>query len=1390
MPRRYFNWKLAFVLLIGLIVLSVTAYGLRQWRRNTRSERGLILGNKAYDEHRYEEAASQLGRYLSIERNDVPILLKYAHAQLNFRPLKDDNIMQAVAAYRAVLREDQNNSEAATKLTELYLEMGMPGEAELIAIKYLEANKSLRLRRILAVALIRQRKFKEAVTLLKDIIREHPQQILAYEVLGQLAEHRPEDVPESAADLFGKAVNNNPSLALAYIIRASFHLRSNNRPKALADLEQAEKLDLSETTTRLRLAAECINANVFDKALNHLEVLQMNEPTNKDLWRIWATLAIRSSSKPMMLKVAEAGLKELSYQPWDFMLTAAELYIECGNFDSARDCISKLRQKEISPPTVEFLEGLLADKQGRSFEAIEYWYKAIQSGNKSAKVRLMLASTLFRLGDEQSALNQLRTLVSEWPNLLEGRLALVRLLVQRGNWAEAEEHARIARQNYPDSLDAAMLHIQARMKLLEAGPTGENEKLWRDIEEQLDALDKATDSAFIVKASQFQLAVLRSQFNKAQELLTEMKNGGASKVEVAMAEVKLLIAQDKRDQAILKLYDVVSEFPDSISPLRHLALLLEAKDRTRECEKVIKDALTRIEQSSTRRYLGLLLAGFYNRWDEEEKRYQLLNLLEKELPYDILITRELLKCTKVIEDPNRAQQLVDKIGTMEGKEGWQWRYEQAKLWFERDDFNELYPKIISLLKDNLLFNLDDQDSRMLLAAAYEKAGDLRIAISTYRQALNRSPKNINIIVPYVHALYKAKEYDLADEILQRTAGEELSHPELKKLEVQSRLRQGELASAGDIMEDLLKDDPNDQAMCLSLALLRIRQKKFVEASWLLDKLKNQDPDSLEIKVAQIELYVLQGKAAEALLLCDNIVNSLKNASAYIIRARTFVSLSQLDKAIEDFEYATVIEPNSVEAWVTKSDFYRSIRRPDKAIADIQKALSLAPNHVKVQKLAIKLLLQSGSPRRILQGRAILDEAIRENPEDVELHLSKARTLLTEATAPALDNADKILQKITAEQPNVTEAWVLLGEILIEKGEHSEAVNIAWRGLAHTPKDKELLLLKFRAEKGLSLDLAIPTLKMLYEMDTNDVDIAVLLAETYVASDEHERAINLLKKQLVSCGDASEERKVNIALAGILYKSANKQQAQKMFDSLYQSDPNDPAPLLVRARLLKEDKLWDRLSRMVDEWCRNHPKDTRTPVAVAIDLAANEDSQAKMTAENIFRKILDRDSNFLPAMESLAMLLQGTGRHAESAELYKRILAIQPDNVIAINNLAWTLCEEQGEYQQALQLAMRGLDIVPNYVDLIDTCGVTHYRLRQYDQAVQCFTRCLKLYPDGIPAENVAYFHLGRALAKLGQKEDAVGSLNKALKLNAEKGGLSPADIDEIKFILKEITQGS
>jgi predicted Zn-dependent protease len=370
MPRRYFNWKLAIVLTISIIVFVVTAFGLRQWRKANSAEQGLTLGIKAYDEHRWEEAARELGRYIAVNQEDVSVLLKYADAQLKIRPTSQGRIQQAVSAYRAVLRIERGNIEAATQLTEIYLSMGMPGEAELIAQRQLEIERRLEIaqtpdiRRMFAIALVQQRKFDEAATELKAICAEDPEQILAYEVLGQLAERQQELFQEPAIYWFDEAVKNNPSSALAYLIRAGFYRRNKDRSQALADLSRAERQDLSDSTIRLRLATEFISLNLLDRAEQHLEEVRAVSPEDQGLWQILAQLALISQSQEQMLKIAEDGLKELSSQPWDFMPLATELYIHSGKLDRAADCISQLHQQDIAPAVVEYLEGLMAVEKG------------------------------------------------------------------------------------------------------------------------------------------------------------------------------------------------------------------------------------------------------------------------------------------------------------------------------------------------------------------------------------------------------------------------------------------------------------------------------------------------------------------------------------------------------------------------------------------------------------------------------------------------------------------------------------------------------------------------------------------------------------------------------------------------------------------------------------------------------------------------------------------------------------------------------------------------------------------------------------------------------------------------------------------------------------------
>jgi tetratricopeptide (TPR) repeat protein len=508
----------------------------------------------------------------------------------------------------------------------------------------------------------------------------------------------------------------------------------------------------------------------------------------------------------------------------------------------------------------------------------------------------------------------------------------------------------------------------------------------------------------------------------------------------------------------------------------------------------------------------------------------------------------------------------------------------------------------------------------------------------------------------------------------------------------------------------------------------------------------------------------------------------------LLRGRTYAVLQQNDKAQVDFERAVAMEPNSPDAWITKVAFQRLLGQSDKAIADISKAMSIMPENLRIQKTAAAIYLDSSQNTLRQQGEAILENALASNPGDEELLLQKALLLLSKGTAPQVGQAVSILQSITEKHPEVTKAWALLAQVSLQEGKPAAALDVALRGLVHSPNDKSLLLLKARAEAARSPELALPTMKALWELDQNNIDTLVSLAEVYMAAGEYDDAVNLLRQQPVPA-DTSNQRKIKLALASALYKNGVKTESEQIFKELSESEPNDPRPLVARIRLLRDDKLWSQLREKAVNWCERNPGRVETAIFIVNELAGQEENEGSRIAEELLRCVLKQNEKSTAAMVRLGMLLQTTGRSLEASKLYEQVLELQRDNLVAINNLAWILCEELNRPQDALELTQRGLAKAPDYIDLIDTRGMAYYRLGRYDEAINDFNRCIRLYPNRAPAIAASYFHLGRCLASTGEKSKAVEHLNKALDLNKELGALNGVEIMEVNRLLAQLLNG-
>jgi tetratricopeptide (TPR) repeat protein len=1385
MAKRYFNWTLVVVLVVGSGVFAAAVFALHRWQVSTRAEQALPEGIQAYEQKDWDAAAGRLGRYLGMHGDDVPVLLKYAEAQIKRRPATQGHIDQAINTYRSVLRFDPNNTQAAKGLVELYLmeaNWGLPtlADAEAVASEFLQRKDDPTLARMLALAMSGQGKVTEAQTTLERLVKAHPDDALAYEMLGNLAEYQGADANRPAASWFDEAVTVNPQLAVAYLVRAEFFLRTDDRDKAMADLAQAEKCDLSDYDVRLRLATTLTRINDLERARGHLKVLQAQDPTKIGLWKTWRDLAQRSGSLEEMATVADMGLKALGSERWDFMPAATEAFIYAGRTDQASDCIAQMRAKELIPDRVAYLEGLLFDKQGRLRDAVLAWQRSLsldRSTKKNPGTRIQLAAALERLGDLPSAISQLRSLTSEWPDYVEGHVRLARYLIQTGDPADALKEVEKCARGNPE---ASMVEVQARILLASqgSGSTADRERQWQKIDELLQELDKKTGGNPQVRLLQAQAAVRRGKPAEAAQLLDAVGKERPSDVQVSLLQAEMLVKQGKPDEAIALLRTAVEQSPQDIRPVRQMVILLDRQKDQAQCESVIKQAIARLERPEARRDLGLLLADLYHFWTREDTAQQWLTDLAQQFPNDIQVKRGLLACAAVIRDTTLAQTLVDEIKNIEKDAGWQWRYEQARVWInansDKDAYSQstyfkknYYSQAVALLQENLRANLDDEDTRLMLARVHELAGQQQLALSTYREALTRSPDNPEVVQRMVLALLNAGDVDEAQKIIAEAGERKLYLPALEKLKLASQklqwrdqLQRGAFDSAAETLKKLLERDPNDLSASLSLALISMQQGRLDEAAVLLKQLRAKAPEAVNVIEAQAQLYLRQGNSQEALRLCDNMIQTAQNpVVGYRIRARIYRDLREKDKAISDFSQVIAKDPNNAGAYVERAAYYQQIGQRNEALGDLRKALNLASIASPALKGVLSACLDSRSRALVHDAEAVLDKARIADANDLSLKVFKASFLLASPARSSIEQSQRLLREVTDAEPRYAEAWRMLSSLELRQGQPARALDTVLRGLTFNEHNKPLLLLRADTAAAYSPALAVSTLKT--------------LMETYP-------------------GDWEIERR----LAYVLYRSGGKSEARSMLNARIQAEPNSPVPVLALIELLASDNDLDGVTQQVTNWRARHPDDVDFVVTVAgVLVSGRADAETLRMAENLARATLDRDPNSVAALRVFALLTQKLGRVDESISFARRALEREPNDLVILNNLAWALCEDKGQYQEALALADRGLRVAPEYIDLIDTRGVIHYRLDHLEKAAQDFSACIELYAADAPQIVATRFHLGRVYAKMGRKSQAQEQLRQALdqqqtlEQQNRAGSLSPADMAETKSLLEQLQKG-
>ena len=133
-------------------------------------------------------------------------------------------------------------------------------------------------------------------------------------------------------------------------------------------------------------------------------------------------------------------------------------------------------------------------------------------------------------------------------------------------------------------------------------------------------------------------------------------------------------------------------------------------------------------------------------------------------------------------------------------------------------------------------------------------------------------------------------------------------------------------------------------------------------------------------------------------------------------------------------------------------------------------------------------------------------------------------------------------------------------------------------------------------------------------------------------------------------------------------------------------------------------------------------------------------------------------NNVVVVNTLALVLEASGRNQEAAKEYRAALELDPKNAIAMNNLAFLITQNGGDLDEALRFGQRARQLLPDADEAQDTLGWIYLKKGMIEQAIQVFDRLVQKQPDKAEFR----YHLAMALVEKRDNFAATSQLITAL----------------------------
>jgi tetratricopeptide (TPR) repeat protein len=741
--------------------------------------------------------------------------------------------------------------------------------------------------------------------------------------------------------------------------------------------------------------------------------------------------------------------------------------------------------------------------------------------------------------------------------------------------------------------------------------------------------------------------------------------------------------------------------------------------------------------------------------------------------------------------------------------------ENGNRYFARGKFKEA-----SIMYRNAL----QKDQRYGPAYYHLALTDLKLAripnaLGELRRAIELIPKDqpehldaevrlAEIYVAFTRENQFLTEVDgIIKDLLQRDANSYDGHrlsADLDFVRAQTSLHDGHADQAQKLLVDAIAEyrkaisiKPPGTAIRIQLARALAGDRQFAEAEQIYRQLIDQDKTLIQAYNELYRLDLAQGKTADAeQILKAGAANNPKQLAFLLSLASHYSALKRHDDMVATLNQIKGHAKDFERAYLVVGDFYFRNGDLTEALNQYKEGIAADPKQkTTYQKRMIEILMRQN---KRTEAADINSAILKDNPKDTDARGLQATLLLdrgeVQKAISELQSVVNAAQDNFVARFNLGRAHVARGEWEQARQQFTEAIHLR---PDYLPARLALAQLQvMQAHSPSEFDLALKSVDEILQIDKKNSAARMIQAAALMGEKKYAEARQVLE----AMQQANPNADIGFSLGMLAMRQGNMKEAEDIFRKDFTAHPQDARALVGLVEVMAAQGHFEQAMQVLQGELAKNPNRNDLRVALGnlavragnYDLAINQfqtvlnglDKNSKARGDIYFRlgetfrkkgdssaaiQNLYKAKELLPVnsmvVEELALALQYSGRKPEARDAYEQAIKLDPQNGVALNNLAFLMADAgYGDLDTALTYAQRAKQAMPNLTEVSDTLGWIYLKKNMSDNAMDVFQTLVNQKP-----ENATYrFHLGMAYAQKGDKPKALQELQRALHSGPSK----------------------